>query len=118
MSTDNRVGDHLSNLHANFTADDEGDVLPETPTTEISTVTIDNTPAIITKAMVDADPDWHIVSNLHGNMSAAIRKLGKAVFKELTTTPVDKITVVANLGGQGPNSKREIDAIGAFLKKK
>jgi hypothetical protein len=76
-------------------------------------------PKVISHALKAAgfvDPNFHLVSNLPGNMSMAIRQLGKALFSTLTTTPTNKISMVGNLMGQGPNSDREIQAIAKYVK--
>ena len=62
-------------------------------------------------------PDFHKVSNLPGNMSRAIRSLGKQLFRSMTRTPTDDIYVVANLGGQGPNSTQEVNAVAGWVRK-
>lgn len=88
---------------------------------EVSThVKATNVPAMVSSAMKAAgfiDPDFHLVSNLPGNMSSAIKQLGKALFRSLTTTPTDNISMVGSLGGNGPNSKQEINAVAAYAKK-
>ena len=65
----------------------------------------------------DKSPDFHKVSNLPGNMSRAIRSLGKQLFRSMTRTPTDDIYVVANLGGQGPNSTQEVNAVANWVRK-
>jgi hypothetical protein len=63
------------------------------------------------------NPEFHQVANLPGNMSDQIRQLGKSLFGSLTMTPTKRIYVVANLGGQGPNTNQEVQAVAGFLKK-
>ena len=80
-----------------------------------------NVPAMISReiaaAMPDTvDPQFHQVKNLPGYMSRAIRAMGRETFKNYTDTPVEDISVLANLGGQGPNSEREINAVSSWLK--
>lgn len=89
-------------------------------------ITPDNVPAVITNALKtnsselgdisSINPTWHQVKNLPGYMSKQIRVLGRETFKPFTTTPIEDITVIANLGGQGPNSNREIQAVANWLK--
>ena len=90
---------------------------PETlPSVEVNTA---NLPAVAGQALQAAgvqNPDFHQVANLPGNMSDQIRQLGKSLFGSLTMTPTKRIHVVANLGGQGPNSTAEVNAVAGFLK--
>jgi hypothetical protein len=91
------------------------------PTTDVTVhVDTENLPAIAGQALQAAgqqSPDFHKVSNLPGNMSRAIRSLGKQLFRTLTHTPTDDIYVVANLGGQGPNSTSEVNAVANWVRK-
>jgi hypothetical protein len=91
---------------------------PETlPSVEVNTA---NLPAVAGQALQAAgvqNPDFHQVANLPGNMADQIRQLGKSLFGSLTMTPTKRIHVVANLGGQGPNSTAEVNAVAGFLKK-
>lgn len=105
---------HLSDLHKNLPSvgGEEG---VEEPKHEPTTL-----PKVIMTDLKSAgfvDPKFHIVSNLPGNMSAAIRQLGKALFAAFTRTPVDKISMIGNLGGHGPNTKEEVNAVAAFCRK-
>ncbi len=84
--------------------------------TDVSTevLTPEELPAVISSAMTKAGevvPEWHMVKNLPGYMQQAIRKLGKMVFAQYTRTPIEKIQVLANLQGNGPNSEREMSAV-------
>ena len=78
-------------------------------------------PALINKAIAAHDPsainpEWHQIKNLPGYMQRAIRAMGRGVFSQFTDTPIEEISLVANLGGQGPNSEREVSGVGAWLK--
>lgn len=90
---------------------------PETlPSVEVNTA---NLPAVAGEALQAAgvqNPEFHQVANLPGNMADQIRQLGKSLFGSLTMTPTKRIHVVANLGGQGPNSTAEVNAVAGFLK--
>jgi hypothetical protein len=90
---------------------------PETlPSVEVNTK---NLPAVAGQALQAAgvqNPDFHQVANLPGNMADQIRQLGKSLFGALTMTPTKRIHVVANLGGQGPNTNQEVQAVAGFLK--
>ena len=86
------------------------------PSVEVNTA---NLPAVAGQALQAAgvqNPDFHQVANLPGNMADQIRQLGKSLFGSLTMTPTKRIHVVANLGGQGPNSSAEVNAVAGFLK--
>jgi len=110
---------HLADLHKNMPDAGAEEDEPKTPSTEL-TVKSAQVPKVVSSAMKAAgmlDPDFHIVDNLPGNMSRAIKQLGKALFKELTTTSTGDISMVANLSGQGPNSEKEVNAVAAYAKK-
>jgi hypothetical protein len=88
--------------------DDEPEVLPDVR------VDTENLPAIAGRALQAAgtqDPKFHKVANLPGNMSRAIRTLGKQLFRSFTSTDTDDIWMVGNLNGQGPNSRAEVNAV-------
>lgn len=98
--------------------DDDGYPEPETPDVPMVRVDTQNLPAVATSALLAADtvtPEFHQVSNLPGNMQRAIRQMGKQVFRLMTRTPVDEIYTVANLGGQGPNTPREVNAVAKWI---
>lgn len=81
-------------------------------------VTPANLPTVINNQLTQAgvqNPDWHTVANLPGNMARGVRMLGKALFRSFTRTPTDDIVMVGNVGGQGPNSRAEINAVANWL---
>lgn len=85
-------------------------------------VTPDHVPAVISReiAMTDPhaiNPTWHAVAHLPGNMSRAILTLGKALFRAFTKTPTEEISMIGNVGGQGPNSTREVNGVAEWLKR-
>ena len=85
-------------------------------------VTPENLPDIIHREIAMSDPHainpvWHTVANLPGNMSRAILTLGKALFRAFTKTPTKDIIMIGNVGGQGPNSTREVRAVGNWIVK-
>jgi len=77
-------------------------------------------PAVISTALRAAgiqDPEWHAVKHLPGYLQSGIRAIGRAVFAPFTNTPIEDVTVVANVNDSGPNSEEEIKAVAAFLLK-
>jgi hypothetical protein len=78
-----------------------------------------NLPAVAGQAL-DAggvqSPQFHKVANLPGNMSRGIRTLGRHLFRSLTRTPTDDIWMIANLGGQGPNTRQEVNAVANWVR--
>lgn len=85
-----------------------------------SEITPDQVPAIISREIAMSDPHavnptWHAVANLPGNMSRAILTLGKALFKSFTRTPTADIVMIGNVGGQGPNSTREVRSVAKWV---
>jgi hypothetical protein len=78
-------------------------------------------PALINKAIAAQDPnainpEWHQIKNLPGYMQRPIRAMGRATMGAFTDTPIEEISLVANLGGQGPNSDREVSGVAQWLK--
>jgi len=117
-----RMADLLSRMRdIEPEADDEwaGFDEPETDTAVSTEVNTENLPAQANRALT-ADgverPEWHKVSNLPGNMSRAIRTLGRQLFHTMTTTPTDDIWMIANLGGQGPNSNLEVNSVANWIR--
>ena len=90
-----------------------------TDTSVPARVTADNVPAVISTAVADTltqNPTWHQVKNLPGYVAKPIRAMGRQMFKNLTSTPLEDITVIANFGGSGqPNSKAEINAVSNWV---
>jgi hypothetical protein len=90
------------------------------PTRDIAhRVDTDNIPAVAGQALQAAgvqNPEWHKVANLPGNMKRAIQSLGRHLFGSMTRTPTEDIQMIANLGGQGPNSSAEIRAVAAWIR--
>lgn len=90
---------------------------PETmPSVDVNTR---NLPAVASANMQAAgvqNPEFYQVAALPGNMSATIRQLGRNLFGSLTATPTNRIHIVANLGGQGPNTTQEVNAVAGYLR--
>lgn len=120
LATD-RMGDVLSRMrNIEPDLDDPGYPEPETTTDLVVRVDTDNLPAIANKQLTQAgvqNPEFHQVANLPGNMSRAIRTLGRQLFRSLTTTPTDDIWMIANLGGMGPNTSLEVNSVANWVRK-
>jgi hypothetical protein len=113
-----RMRDMLSRMRdIEADADDEG--YPEQETgTDLTIRSSRDLPKAVSNAMDAAgyqNPNWHTVANLPGNMGAGIRRLGKELFKAFTRTPTNDIVMIGNVNGQGPNTKREINAVAKWL---
>lgn len=63
----------------------------------------------------DVTARFHSVENLPGYLDDAIRMMGQKVFASLTATPINEINVLANLGNQGPNEQRELNAVAGMV---
>lgn len=117
-----RMRDMLSRMRdIEHNPDDEEYPVPDQePENQLQTeVNLDNLPAVAGERLRAAgvtDPDFHQVANLPGNMSRAIRSLGKALFRQFTTTPTEDIYMIGNLGGQGPNSSAEVNAVANWIR--
>ena len=102
--------------------DDLGVDEPETNLPAVRRITPEHVPAVISReiAMTDphaVNPTWHAVANLPGNMSRAILTLGKALFRAFTRTPTEDIVMIGNVGGQGPNTTREVRSVANWVVK-
>jgi hypothetical protein len=97
-----------------------GDAEPERPpVTDVVVRTASDVPAVVSSAMQASgmqSPEWHLISNLPGMNDRAIRAVGRGVFNLMTTTPVEEIKTIANLGGQGPNTDAEMRAVTGWLR--
>ena len=90
------------------------DEVPDEP------VNPNNVPAVISRAVaasgeLSTDPEFHQVKNLPGYISRTIRAMGRATFDAYTSTPIEDVTVIADLGGRGPNSNREVQSVANWL---
>lgn len=118
-----RMADLLSRMRdIEGDADDEwaGFDEPETSTDISTDVNTENLPAVAGQQLQAAGiqtPEFHKVSNLPGNMQRAIRSLGKQLFRSMTRTPTDDIWMIANLGGRGPNTPAEVNAVAGWARK-
>lgn len=105
----------------NVPVDDDGIDEPENAVVPHNPITPDHVPATISRAIAMTDPHainptWHAVSHLPGNMSRAILTLGKALFRAFTKTPTEDIVMIGNVGGQGPNSTREVNSVANWVR--
>lgn len=90
---------------------------PETlPTVVVKTTTLATTAEHALRKAGYLVPDFHQVAALPGNIKDQIRQLGRSVFKTMTVTPTNKIFVVANLGGMGPNTDREVQSVADWVR--
>jgi hypothetical protein len=111
----------LSNLR-DIESDHEVDAYPEPEPEMLPSVDVNtkNLPAVASSALLSAgeqQPEFHQVANLPGNMSSAIRKLGKVLFSQFTRTPTEQIWMIGNVMGQGPNTTDEVKAVANYAKK-
>lgn len=94
---------------------------PEPTTDLIVRVDNQNLPTVANKALAAAgrvSPTFHQVANLPGNMSRGIRTMGKQLFRMFTRTPTEKIYMIGDVMGMGPNSRREMNAVAGYLRDK
>jgi len=107
----------LRNIEIDTDLPDYPDTEPETmPSVDVNTR---NLPAVASANLQAAglqNPEFYQVAALPGNMAAMIRQLGRNLFGSLTATPTNRIHVVANLGGQGPNTTQEVNAVAGYLR--
>lgn len=90
---------------------------PETlPAIKVNTTTLATTAANALRKAGYLVPDFHQVAALPGNIRDQIRQLGRSLFKSMTVTPTNKIYVVANLGGMGPNTNREVQSVANWIR--
>ncbi len=88
-----------------------GDADPEEPTNALAKTTKD------VRAAGKAKADWMGVDQLPGYMQTGIRRMGRVVFSPLTRTKLENISILANLGGHGPNKQMELNAVAHYAMK-
>ena len=80
----------------------------------------DNLPAVINKSLKAAgkmEVEFSQVKHLPGYLREPIRAMGRQVFKVFTNTPIEDISVLANLNGMGgPNEISEINAVAGYAR--
>lgn len=121
INPNDRMRDMISRMRDIEANPDDADYpTPDDPETLPSTrVNTQNLPAVAGSNLAAAgiqNPDFHQVANLPGNMSRAIRTLGKALFRSFTRTPTEQVYMIGNLGGQGPNTNQEVNAVAGWLR--
>lgn len=109
----------LNRIDRSQVAPDEDDVRPQEPETANLPAIVGHDVARISNDLADTanvNPEWHQLTNMPGFKDAAIRKIGKDIFKMFTNTPHEDILTIANLQGSGnPNSENEIRAVVGWL---
>jgi len=113
------MADKLANMRDIAPHPDDVPANPEEPTTDIQhRVDPDNLPSVAGQALQAGgvqNPEWHKVANLPGNMKRAIQSLGRHLFGSMTRTRTEDIQMIANLGGQGPNTTAEVRAVANWI---
>ena len=69
-----------------------------------------------TPSVVGSNPQWLRLNQLQGFLWSSIRAMGESVFSPLTRTPLERIEVIADLSGNGPHSRQDIDATAHHLR--
>ena len=118
-----RPTDQMRDLLGRMPADvgaDEPDIAPrpEPELTDMPAVIRQDLATITSniQAAGQQNPEWHTVDNLPGFMAKAIRATGRGTFGLFTRTRLEDIATVANVNGQGPNSREELNAVAGWLK--
>ena len=109
--------DRLQNIEND--PDDPGYPEPEQDNALAQRVDTQNLPAVAGQNLAAAgiqNPEFHQVANLPGNMSRAIRTLGRQLFRAFTRTETNDVWMLGNLGGQGPNTRQEVNAVAAWVR--
>ena len=89
------------------------------PETDIAVRTANDVPAVINNALRASglqSPEWHKIRNLPGMNDQTVRALGRGMMGTMTSTPVEDIKVIADLNGQGPNTRAEVNSVANWLK--
>ena len=119
MSPTDSIRDMMNKINV---SDDAVAGEPETLPVPHHAIEPEQVPTVISRqiAMTDphaVNPTWHTVANLPGNLSRAILTLGKALFRAFTRTRTEDIAMIGNVGGQGPNSTREVRSVAAWVER-
>lgn len=100
---------------ANLPDDDDqklSDTVEEPDTKEPGTDMADAEKGV--RAAGKAKADWMGVDQLPGYMQTGIRRMGRVVFSPLTKTRLEDMSILANLGGHGPNKQMELNAVAKY----
>lgn len=108
LSGEDDISDHEAAVNAGLDPDQDR-TMPTVPRNEMSTI---STAVVKSEGIV---PEWHMVKHLPGYLIQGIRSIGRQVFRPFTTTPIEEIQVLANIG-DGPNDQKELDAVMQYLK--
>ena len=109
--------DRLQNIEND--PDDPGYPEPEQANALAQRVDNQNLPAVAGQNLAAAgiqNPDFHQVANLPGNMSRAIRTVGRQLFRAFTRTETSDVWMLGNLGGMGPNTRQEVNAVAGWVR--
>ena len=120
MTPTDAMRDMMSRINVPVDDDEIDEPVENLPV--LRNITPQQLPAIISRDIAMSDPHavnptWHTVANLPGNMSKAIKTLGKAVFRAFTKTPIKDIVTIASVGGHGPNTTREVRSVANWIVK-
>jgi len=119
LSPTDQMRDLMNRINPNIGVDEPGLVEPDL-TDELVVRTANDVPSVMSTAMKNTgfqSPEWNTVNNLPGYQNPNIRGMGRQMFGMFTSTPLEKIKVIANLNGQGPNTTAEVRAVASWLHK-
>lgn len=117
--TDEEAARNAAQITGTDTRTQTAGVLPRPTQTDNLPATIETLPDVINKEVgkqSSVEPEWHQVKNLPGYLKSQIRALGRQVFGSFTGTKIEDIQIIADVGGNGPNSLRELNAVAGWLK--
>jgi len=117
MTPSDTMRDYMNRI--NPTVGSAEPAIPDIPENELVVRTAQDVPAVINSAMQASGmqmPEWHSISNLPGFRDRNIRGMGRQVFGMFTSTPVEQIQTMANVGGQGPSTDAEMRAVAGWLR--
>ena len=91
----------------------------EVPQNQLVARTANDVPAVIASAIQASgmqSPEWHDAGDLPGMADRNIRGMARQVMSMFTSTPLEQIQTIANVGGQGPNTDAEMRAVAGWLR--
>ena len=119
MTPSDMMRDFMGRISPNAGGDEPELPEPVHQDNQVAVVDAQQVPAIISNAMRVAGvetPEWHGVNNLPGFARQNIRGMGRQIFGMFTSTPLENITTIANVDGQGPNTDAELRSVAAWLR--